>query len=360
MWMVSDGRPAEAGLSGDKVVARERITSAKPTPEDLRSEARLRPKSLSEFVGQAELKANLSVFMEAAKKRGEALDHVLLYGPPGLGKTTLAHIIAHELDVRIKITSGPAFQNAAELLGILSRVESRQVVFIDEIHRLPRILEERLYQAMDDLKCELIVDKGPNARHYTLNIEPFTLVGATTRAGMITAPMRDRFGVVFRIDYYQPEELKAIVLRSAEIMKIKISEDGAGEIARRSRGTPRIANRLLKRTRDFAEVEKRGVINLKDADYALKRLKVDEKGLDEMDRRILRTIVEKFGGGPVGISSIAIAISEEIETIEDVYEPFLIQEGFIKRTQRGRVATPMALSHLGLAHPQEDGRPRLF
>lgn len=340
-------------------MAREKVTDGKPTVEELKSEAVLRPRSLGEFIGQEELKANLGVFIKAARQRSEALDHVLVYGPPGLGKTTLAYIVANELGVPIKTTSGPAFQNAAELLGVLSRIERNQVVFIDEVHRLPRILEEHLYQAMDDLKCELIVDKGPNARHYTLNIEPFTLVGATTRAGMITAPMRDRFGVVFRIGYYGTTELKQIVQRSARILNIEISDDGAEEIARRSRGTPRIANRLLKRTRDFAEVEGEGTIDKRAADYALGRLQVDKRGLDEMDRRILATIIEKFGGGPVGINSLAIAISEEVETIEDVYEPFLIQEGFLKRTQRGRVATPTALSHLGLTTGGHDD-PKLF
>jgi Holliday junction DNA helicase RuvB len=341
-------------------VAREKLTSADSTMEELKSEAVLRPKSLDDFVGQEELKANLGVFIKAAKQRAEALDHVLIYGPPGLGKTTLAYIIANELEVPIKTTSGPAFQNAAELLGVLSRVERRQVLFIDEVHRLPRILEEHLYQAMDDLKCELIVDKGPNARHYTLNIEPFTLVGATTRAGMITAPMRDRFGVVFRIGYYAPEELKRIVLRSARILSVDVTDDGAGEIALRSRGTPRIANRLLKRARDFAEVEGTGIIDEKAANHALERLQVDKRGLDEMDRRILSTIIQKFDGGPVGINSLAIAISEEIETIEDVYEPYLIQEGFLKRTQRGRVATPIALSHLGLTSADGKDEPQLF
>ncbi len=331
-----------------------------PSSEDVKSEALLRPKRIDEFVGQTEIKANLRVFIQAAKERREPLDHVLLYGPPGLGKTTLAHIVANELDVPIKVTSGAAFQNSAELLGVLSHVERQQVVFIDEVHRLPRILEEHLYQAMDDLKCDLVVDKGPNARHYTLNLEPFTLVGATTRAGMITAPMRERFGVVFRLDFYTPDELKSIVIRSARLLNIEISDDGAEEIARRSRGTPRVANRLLKRARDFAQVEGAGSIDRSAADYALGRLKVDEKGLDEMDRRILVSIIEKFGGGPVGINSLAIAVSEESETIEDVYEPFLIQSGFIKRTSRGRVATPLALSHLGLSATSTDGTPRLL
>jgi Holliday junction DNA helicase RuvB len=331
-----------------------------PSSEDVKSEALLRPKSIDEFVGQEEIKANLRVFIQAAKQREEQLDHVLLYGPPGLGKTTLAHIIANEMEVPIKVTSGPTFQNSAELLGMLSHLKQQQVVFIDEVHRLPRILEEHLYQAMDDLKCELIVDKGPNARHYTLNLEPFTLVGATTRAGMITKPMRERFGVVFRLDFYTIEDLKSIVIRSAKILDIEIHQDGAEEIARRSRGTPRVANRLLKRARDFAQVEGSGVIDRKTADYALGRLKVDDKGLDEMDRRILTSIIEKFSGGPVGINSLAIAVAEESETIEDVYEPFLIQSGFIKRTSRGRVATPMALSHLGISAPSKDGTGRLL
>jgi Holliday junction DNA helicase RuvB len=343
-------------------MAKERVTSPAPIPDDCKSEALLRPKNLDDFVGQTELKDNLRVFIQAAKERGDALDHVIFYGPPGLGKTTLAHIVANELEVPIKLSSGPAFQNSAELLGVLSHVERNQVVFIDEIHRLPRVLEEHLYQAMEDLKCELIVDKGPNARHYTLNLEPFTLIGATTRVGMITAPMRDRFGVVFRLDFYSPADLERIVVRSARLLDIEITKEGASEVARRSRGTPRIANRLLKRIRDFAQVEGQGVIDTRMADYALGRLKVDKEGLDEMDRRILQYIVEKFGGGPVGIGSLAVAVSEESETIEDVYEPFLIQCGFLKRTSRGRVATPLALSHLGLTpSPQSDkDSPGLF
>ena len=341
-------------------MSNDRVTSPKPTVDDVKSEALLRPRTLDDFVGQSELKANLEVFIKAARQRGDALDHVIFYGPPGLGKTTLAHIVANELDVPIKHTSGPAFQNSAELLGVLSHVERNQVIFVDEIHRLPRMLEEHLYQAMDDLRCELIVDKGPNARHYTLNLEPFTLVGATTRVGMLTAPLRDRFGVVFRLDFYDPEELKRIVIRSAGILDIHVSEDGAGEISRRSRGTPRIANRLLKRIRDFAQVDGKSTIDRDTADYAMGRLKVDDRGLDEMDRRILSTIVQNFGGGPVGIGSLAVAVSEEAETIEDVYEPFLIQSGFLKRTSRGRVTTPLALSHLGLTGPAEPGEGRLF
>ena len=338
----------------------ERVTSPKSSVDDIKSEALLRPKTLDDFVGQPELKSNLEVFIKAARQRGEALDHVIFYGPPGLGKTTLAHIVANELEVPIKHTSGPAFQTSAELLGVLSHVERNQVIFIDEIHRLPRVLEEHLYQAMDDFRCELIVDKGPNARHYTLNLEPFTLVGATTRVGMLTAPLRDRFGVVFRLDFYDPQELKKIIIRSAGLLDISVSDDGAAEISLRSRGTPRIANRLLKRIRDFAQVAGKSTIDRELADYAMGRLKVDHKGLDEMDRRILSSIVENFGGGPVGIGSLAVAVSEEAETIEDVYEPFLIQAGFLKRTSRGRMTTPLALSHLGLADTSEPGETRLF
>lgn len=343
-------------------MAKDPITNPQSSTEELKSEALLRPKTFNEFVGQTELKENLKVFIAAAKQRGDALDHVIFYGPPGLGKTTLAYIVANELDVPIKVTSGPVFQNSAELLGVLSHVERNQVVFIDEIHRLPHVLEEHLYAAMEELKCELIVDKGPNARHYTLSLEPFTLIGATTRVGMITAPMRDRFGVVFRLDFYKPEDLKQIVMRSARLLDIDITDDGAVEIARRARGTPRIANRLLKRIRDFAQVEGKGVIDVAMADYALGRLHVDKEGLDEMDRRILLYIIEKFGGGPVGIGSLSVAVSEESETIEDVYEPFLIQCGFLKRTSRGRVATPRAFAHLGLSGraDQDSDSPSLF
>jgi Holliday junction DNA helicase RuvB len=341
-------------------MAKKQITNPQPWAEELKSEALLRPKTLDEFVGQTAIKDNLRVFIRAAKERGDALDHVILYGPPGLGKTTLAHIVANEMQVPIKVTAGPTFQNAAELLGVLSHVEKQQVVFIDEVHRLPRVLEEHLYQAMEALKCELIVDKGPNARHYTLSLEPFTLIGATTRVGMITAPMRDRFGVVIRLEFYSPGDLEQIVSRSAGLLGIEILDEGAREIARRARGTPRIANRLLKRIRDFAQVEGKGVIDREIADYGLGRLKVDREGLDEMDRRILKLIVEKFGGGPVGIGSLSVAVSEESETIEDVYEPFLIQSGFLKRTSRGRVATPLALSHLGITGDARTDSPGLF
>jgi Holliday junction DNA helicase RuvB len=322
------------------------ITDPKVSPEEIQSESRLRPKNLDEFVGQSKVKENLTVFIEAAKQRCEPLDHVLLYGPPGLGKTTLAHIIAHELGVAIRTTSGPVFQNAAELLGVLTQIEKRDVVFIDEIHRLSRVVEEHLYPAMEEFRCELVVDKGPHARHYSITIEPFTLVGATTRAGMITPPMRSRFGVVARLDFYRPEDLVRIVRRSAQLLDIEIDDEGTIEIAKRSRGTPRIANRLLRRVRDFAQIKGKGRIDREIADYALGMLEVDEKGLNEMDRRLLATIIEKFSGGPVGINSLSVAVSEEAETIEDIYEPFLIQEGLIQRTSRGRMATDAGYRHL--------------
>jgi len=325
------------------------ITDPKISPDEIQSESRLRPRTLGEFVGQTKVKENLAVFIEAAKRRGEPLDHVLLYGPPGLGKTTLAHIIAHELDVAIRTTSGPVFQSPAELLGILTQIEKRDVVFIDEIHRLSRVIEEHLYPAMEEFRCELIVDKGPHARHYSLSIEPFTLVGATTRAGMITPPMRSRFGVVARLDFYETRDLVQIVTRSASLLDIVVDDAVTLEIAKRARGTPRIANRLLRRVRDFAQIKGTGAIDREIADYALGMLEVDEKGLNEMDRRILATIIEKFAGGPVGIGSLSVAVSEEAETIEDIYEPFLIQEGLMMRTPRGRTATEAGYRHLGIA-----------
>jgi Holliday junction DNA helicase RuvB len=344
-----------------ETVSDGRITDPTISPDELQSESRLRPKTLDEFVGQTKVKENLAVFIEAAKQRGEQLDHVLLYGPPGLGKTTLAYIIARELEVNIRTSSGPVFQNPAELLGILTQLEPRDVIFIDEIHRLNRVIEEHLYPAMEEFRCELIVDKGPHARHYSLSVEPFTLVGATTRAGMITPPMRSRFGVVARLNFYNPEELLCIVRRSAGLLDIEIDEDGAVEIARRSRGTPRIANRLLRRVRDFAQIKGEGGIDFTMADYALGMLEVDTKGLNEMDRRILSTIIDKFAGGPVGINSLSVAVSEEKETIEDVYEPYLIQEGFLQRTQRGRVATEAAYQHLEVQRKQENGKQgRIF
>jgi len=332
------------------------ITDPQAMREDLVSEYTLRPSSLDEFVGQGKIKENLRVFIEAASRRGEQLDHVLLYGPPGLGKTTLAHIIASELGVHIRTTSGPVFQSAAELLGILTQLETRDVVFIDEIHRLSHVVEEHLYPAMEEFRCELIVDKGPHARHYSLQIEPFTLIGATTRAGMITPPMRSRFGIVARLDFYSADDLYSIVRRSAGLLGARIDDEGTAEIAGRSRGTPRIANRLLRRVRDFAQIRGDGTIDLKMSRYALEMLEVDERGLNEMDRRILSSIIEKFSGGPVGIGSLAVSVSEESATIEDVYEPFLIQEGLLQRTQRGRIVTEAGYRHLGAELPAGDGR----
>jgi len=313
--------------------------------EEQELEFTLRPKHLSEFVGQTKVKENLAVFIQAARQRAEALDHVLLYGPPGLGKTTLAHIIANELEVDIKTTSGPVLDKAGDLAGILTNLKERDVLFIDEIHRLNNVVEEYLYSAMEDFKLDIMIDRGPNARSIQIQLPKFTLIGATTRAGLLTSPMRARFGVVARLDYYQPPELMQIVLRSARIMGVQINQAGSIEIARRSRGTPRIANRLLRRTRDFAQVKAQGIIDEKVADQSLKMLEVDEKGLDEMDKRIIRTIIEKYNGGPVGLNTIAVAVAEESETIEEMYEPFLIQEGFLKRTPRGRVATRLAYEH---------------
>jgi len=332
------------------------ITDPNAMRDELLSEYTLRPTSLAEFVGQNKVKENLAIFIEAASRRGEQLDHVLLYGPPGLGKTTLAHIIASELGVHIRSTSGPVFQSPADLLGILTQLEARDVVFIDEIHRLSHIVEEHLYPAMEEFRCELIVDKGPHARHYSLQIEPFTLVGATTRAGMITPPMRSRFWVVARLDFYSPDDLYSIVKRSAGLLGVAIDDNGAGEIAGRSRGTPRIANRLLRRVRDFAQIKGDGTIDIKMAKYALEMLEVDERGLNEMDRRILSAVIEKFSGGPVGIGSLAVAVSEESDTIEDVYEPFLIQQGLLQRTQRGRIVTDAGYRHIGAEPPAGDGK----
>ena len=325
-----------------------RVLSPEQIEGELQSEARLRPTSLDEYVGQERVKENLRVFVAAARQRGEPLDHVLLCGPPGLGKTTLAHILAHEMEATIKVTSGPVFMTPADLLSVLSHLKGGQVLFIDEVHRMSRVVEEHLYPALEERRCELIVDKGPNARHYSLALEPFTLVGATTRPGMLSGPLRSRFGMTIRLDYYAAQELHRIVMRSARLLEIEVTEDGAAEIARRARGTPRIANRLLRRSRDFAQVEHRGVVDLDVARYSLERLEIDARGLDEMDRRLLRTIVEKFGGGPVGVATLASALSEDVETLEDVYEPYLIQEGLLARTARGREATALAYEHLGV------------
>ena len=325
----------------------ERLINPAPKEEDYEIEQTLRPQSLPEYIGQAKVKDNLKIFIQAAKERGEALDHALFYGPPGLGKTTLAHIIARELNVNIKTTSGPVIEHAGELSGILTNLGDRDVLFIDEIHRLNRVVEEILYPAMEDFQIDLIVGQGPNARSIKLNIPKFTLVGATTRVGLLTSPLRDRFGIIHRLEFYTPDDLEKIVIRSAKILKIQIEPSGAKEIARRSRGTPRIVNRLLRRIRDYAQVKANNVITKEVADIGLKMLEVDEQGLDFMDRTLLLTIIEKFDGGPVGLDTLAAAISEEKDTIEDVYEPFLIQCGYLERTPRGRKATRLAYQHFG-------------
>ena len=330
-----------------------RITDPVRQEGELEFDRTLRPHRLSEFVGQDRIKENLSVFVEAAKRRGEALDHVLLYGPPGLGKTTLAHILSRELEVKIKATSGPVLERPADLAGILTSLDAGDILFIDEIHRLPRNVEEYLYAAMEDYRIDILVDKGPGAQSIKLKLAPFTLVGATTRAGMITSPLLARFGMTFRLDYYSKEELFQILKRSANILKIETTDEGLLEIAKRSRGTPRVANRLLRRVRDYAEIKGDGKITEEITIYALNRLEVDERGLDEMDIRILKALVEKFGGGPIGIKTLAVAVGEESETIEEVYEPFLVREGFIKRTLRGRVATSLTFEHLKIKKHRE-------
>ena len=312
----------------------------------------LRPRHLREYIGQDKAKDNLDIFIKAALNRQEALDHVLLYGPPGLGKTTLAGIIANEMGVNFRITSGPAINHSGDLAALLTNLNERDVLFIDEIHRLSRNVEEVLYSAMEDFALDIVIGKGPSARSIRLDIAPFTLIGATTRAGALAAPLRDRFGVISRLEYYKPEDLVLIIKRAAEILDIGIEDKGALEIARRSRGTPRIANRLLKRVRDFAQVTGDGVITAQIADEALMRLEVDKMGLDHTDRRMLDSMIKKFGGGPVGIDTLAAAISEENDTIEDVYEPYLLQLGFINRTPRGRTVTRAGYEHMGIPYPE--------
>ena len=325
------------------------IHIADPTPldEDLVVEKSLRPSQFDEFIGQKELVDNLKLYIEASNGRGDALDHVLLFGPPGLGKTTLANIIAKELNVNIKHASGPVIERAGDLAGMITNLGHRDVFFIDEIHRLSSVVEEYLYSAMEDFTIDIMIDKGPSARSVQLNIEPFTLIGATTRLGNLTSPLRDRFGVVLRVDYYEAEDLFHIINRSANILEVNIDDEGAMELAKRSRGTPRIANRILRRSRDFAQVKAEGRIDIHVAKGSLEKLGIDEIGLDDMDRKILDTLIEKFTGGPVGVKSLAVAVGEDSATIEDVYEPFLIKEGFLQRTPRGRVAQESAFKLLG-------------
>ncbi|MGI6777695.1 MAG: Holliday junction branch migration DNA helicase RuvB [Acetivibrionales bacterium] len=331
----------------------ERLIGCEIRQEDF-DESSLRPKRLDDYIGQKKVKENLTVFIEAAKGRGEPLDHVLLYGPPGLGKTTLAGIIAHEMGVNFRVTSGPAIEKPGDLAAILTNLGSSDVLFIDEIHRLNRSVEEILYPAMEDYALDIIIGKGPSARSIRLDLPRFTLVGATTRAGLLTSPLRDRFGVINRLEMYTPDELKLIVKRSAAILNIQIDDQGSAEISKRSRGTPRIANRLLKRVRDFAQVKANGIIDHEVAMMGLNALEIDNIGLDSVDRNMLMSIIEKFSGGPVGLDTLAACISEEANTIEDVYEPYLLQIGFINKTPRGRVATRLAYEHFGLEYGKDD------
>ena len=334
----------------------DRIVTAAPVEEEAQYEAGLRPRVLDEYIGQDKVRENLQVSIAAARQRHEALDHVLLYGPPGLGKTTLAYVIANEMGVAVRATSGPVLEKAGDLAGILTNLAEHEVLFIDEIHRMSATIEEILYPALEDYELDIMIGSGPSARSVKVPLQKFTLIGATTRAGLLTSALRSRFGIVHRLEFYTPEDLDEIVRRSARILGVPIDAAAAAEISRRSRGTPRIANRLLRRVRDFAQVRADGSITMEVAHAALKLLEVDEYGFDEIDRKLLRTIIEKFGGGPVGINSIAAAISEEKDAIEDIYEPFLIQIGFLDRTPRGRVATPRAYGYFGLDAPGRDSR----
>ena len=331
----------------------DRMITGEELAEDEKIESSIRPLSIDEYIGQEDVKQNIKVYIEAAKMRGEALDHVLLYGPPGLGKTTLANIIANELGVNIKAASGPSIEKSGDLAAILSTLEPKDVLFIDEIHRMPSYIEEILYPAMEDFVLDIMVGGEGNSRSIRIDLPPFTLVGATTRAGDLTSPLRDRFGIISKMQYYTVEELVKIVKRTARVFDVPIDEEAALELASRSRGTPRIANRLLKRVRDFALVEGNGIINLEITKKALERLKIDEKGLDDTDHQLLLAIIKKFNGGPVGIESVASSIGEEVTTIEDVYEPYLLQQGFLKRTPRGRVATSLAYEHLKIEYQND-------
>ncbi len=338
----------------------DRLINSELDNEEVQYDNSLRPSQLAEYVGQEKIKENLNIFIAAAKMREESLDHVLLYGPPGLGKTTLANIIAGEMGANLKSTSGPVIEKTGDLAALLTNLKKGDVLFIDEIHRLSNVIEEILYSAMEDYKLDIMIGQGPSARSIKLELPPFTLVGATTRAGLLTSPLRDRFGVVHRLDYYNEKELETILTRSAGILEIDIVPEGANEIARRSRGTPRIANRLLRRVRDYAQVKADGIITREVANDALEMMEVDGKGLDKMDHKLLLAMIEKYSGGPVGIESLAASISEEKDTIEDVLEPYLIQTGFIQRTPRGRVATPLAYKHFNKLPPSKNDQESLF
>ena len=344
-------------ITGDLEVGEERLLDPEAREDEREFDISLRPRWISEFIGQDRIREHLEIFIAAARERKESLDHVIISGPPGLGKTTLAGIIANEMGVACKQTSGPALERAGDLASILTNLEPGEVLFIDEIHRLNRVVEEVLYPAMEDFKLDIVVGKGPAARSIRLDLPPFTLVGATTRAGLLTSPLRDRFGVQSRLDYYNQDEINAIIQRSSRILGVDVEDEGVGELARRSRGTPRIANRLLRRVRDYAQVRAEGIIDFEVACEALALFEVDEMGLDKVDKMILTTLVQKFGGGPVGVNTLAVSVGEEIDTIEEVYEPYLLQIGFMQRTPRGRVATKNAYRHLGL---EKDGDDTLF